>query len=181
MLIARMKDFGWDPIPYMEHLHILDRYSEIAISEGDLEGSQVNNIDKIISKKLDLKPLLNRTIMGINAYFDGPPDITIMDSATPYLIQLGGFKLYILLQVCKRIFFNQSVNLVTCHSDVIDDKTMNSLKSLSDYFFHLYKDNSNFKLNIEKSIDWVDSRSFEYVISSEGMNVSKITSIQTRI
>jgi KaiC/GvpD/RAD55 family RecA-like ATPase len=181
MLISKMTNFGWDPTPYMEHFHILDRYSEIALSEDDLTGSHVSDIDMVLSQKLDLKPLLNRTIKGINEYFDGPPDVIIMDSATPYLMQLGGLKLYLLFQICKKLFFNNSANLVTCHSEVTDEKTINSLKSLSDYFFHLYKENSSYKLNIEKSIDWVESRSFQYSISGEGIDLSKISSIPTRM
>ena len=137
MLISKMSNFGWDPRPHMEHFHIRDRYSEISLSEDDLDQGTVDDIDSMLSRKLDLRPLFTRTIKGINEYFGGPPDIVIMDSATPYLIQLGGLKLYLLFQICKKLFFSNSANLVTCHSDITDEKTLNSLKSLSDYFFLL--------------------------------------------
>jgi KaiC/GvpD/RAD55 family RecA-like ATPase len=182
MLIEMMKSFGWDPEPYMEYFYIVDRFSELTITEDELEDQQDPSFEDFMSNKLGIKPLLSRTLKEIQTNLGGFPDLVIIDSATPLLIQIGGRKLYLLYQMAKRLLFRSTASIVTCHSEVVDQRTLNSLFSLSDYFIQLEKNkDGSCCIQIEKSMDSIETPKLKYNITNEGINPIKVTSTRTRI
>lgn len=181
MLLYKMKSFGWDPEPYMDNFHILDFYSHVAITEEALEDPSAS-LEEFLSKKMDLMSLLKWSNEEMKKYLGGFPDLLIVDSATPFLMQLGGRKLYLLYQMAKKIFLRNTASLVTLHSEVVDQTTLNALFSLSDYFMQLEKDKDDVCcIRLEKSMSGIDTPLLRYRITNEGIRPFTLRSSRTRV
>ena len=172
MLVEKMKSFGCDPEPYMENLHILDFYTNLAPSEDELDTLPSMTLEDDLAKKLDFRLLLQRSSKEMRQALGGKlPDILILDSATPLFIQLGGRKLYVLFRMAKQLFLRNTVSIVTAQSDIIPEIDINTLLSLSDYSVSIVKKElGTFTLNIEKSMNVITKPQFSFRISASGIS-----------
>jgi KaiC/GvpD/RAD55 family RecA-like ATPase len=183
MLLDKMKAFGWDPEPYMDYFHILDFYTILAPSEDELDQLPALSLEEDLAKKLDLRLLLKRSSKEMREKLDGRlPDLLILDSATPFLMQLGYRKLYLLLRIAKQMFLRHTASIVTINSEAVNPRELNALSSLSNYFLQLEKSGINeYCINIEKSMNNVITPSIHYSITDEGICPIDVERRRTRI
>jgi KaiC/GvpD/RAD55 family RecA-like ATPase len=182
MLKERMKAFGWDPEPYSDKFQVIDFFTKATPSYEDLELTAGDTLEELLSKDMDIISILTFVNKEMKAYFGGYPDLIIVDSATPLLIQMGGRTLYLLLQMAKKLFLKNTASIVTLHSEVVDQKILNSLFSLSDYFLRMEIIERNlYTINIEKSMNRITLPSIKYKISSKGVETMDRMVSRTRI
>lgn len=171
MLIEKMKAFGWNPEPYMDCFHIVDWYTILGPSEDELDDAPALSVEESLQRKMDFTLLLKRANKEMRGFFDGHlPDLLIADSLTPMFMQMGGRKLYIFLRMARQLFLRKTVSVVTIHSDIVDEREMNALSSLSDYFVKMEKlRNGVYNFVVEKSMDAISNPSLLYQITKEGI------------
>jgi KaiC/GvpD/RAD55 family RecA-like ATPase len=181
-LKERMKAFGWDPDPYSENFQVLDFFTMTAPSFEELEVISEVSLEELLSREYDTVSLLRYANKEMKDYFGGYPDLLIVDSATPLLIQMGGRSLYLLLQMAKKLFLKNTASVVTLHSEIVDQKTLNSLFSLSDYFLKMGKmEGSLYTMNIEKSMKRITWPTIQYRLSRNGIETMDRTVSRTRL
>lgn len=183
MLVDKMKGFGWDPEPYMDNFLIVDWYAILAPTEDEVEDATALTIEEALSRKLDLKTLLKRSNREMREKFGGHiPDLIVVDSVTPLFMQLGGRRLYLLLRMAKQMFLRRTASVVTIHSEIVDQREMNALSSLSNYFMKMEKTGKDFCcFNIEKSMKRIETPLIHYKITSEGIKPLPVKGIRTRV
>jgi len=183
MLIEKMKAFGWNPEPYMDCFHIVDWYTILGPSEDELDDAPALSVEESLQRKMDFTLLLKRANKEMRGFFDGRlPDLLIVDSLTPMFMQMGGRKLYIFLRMARQLFQRKTVSVVTIHSDIVDEREMNALSSLSNYFVKMEKlRNGVYNFVVEKSMDAISNPSLLYQITKEGIKPLEKKIVKTRM
>lgn len=172
MFLENMKSFGWDPEPYLDKFQIIDFFQTTAISLTDLDTPSDVNLEELLSQIVDPKNILSVAHKKMNEHFGRYPDIIIVDSATPLYMQLGGRKLYFLMQMAKKLFSRNTVTIVVLHSDVVDDQAFNSCYSLSDFFLWFTPSiDERIKISVDKCLNITEKRSLEFSIKDDGINI----------
>jgi len=171
-ILYSMRSFGWDPEPFSESFFIEDRLTRLEMDASEqLDASMDESAQTGTGpSRMDMLKFLNSTLSNIREYFDGYPDVLVFDSATPWLLQIGGRTLYLVLQVAKRMLARSTASIVTVQSGVVDQSTMNSLFSLSDYLIQMERGVDGHSIRIEKSKTRVENPVLPYRISNEGIS-----------